>query len=90
MSSEFLFDTIPPSCYKTGTSYGFTHPEKLRDRPCDASATVQAVPTSADNVREMRDDMRSACRLSFERLFVVDASSFRDSGFLSKQSHSYL
>jgi hypothetical protein len=72
MSSEFLFDSPSPSCYKTETTYGFTHPEKLRDRPCDASATVQAVPTSADRkrVREMRDDMRSARRLSFERLFI--------------------
>ena len=40
MSSEFLFDTARLPCYKTQTNYGLTHPERLRDRPCDASATI--------------------------------------------------
>ena len=70
MSSEFLFDITLPSCYKNEITYGFTHPEKLRDRPDDASATANdGANFGGQFVREMRDDMHHACRLSFERRF---------------------
>ena len=72
MSREFLFDIPSPSCYKTQTIYGFTHPERLRDRPFDASATAyDGANFGGQFVREMRDGMRLAYRLSFERLFIL-------------------
>jgi hypothetical protein len=72
MSREFLFDIHPSSCYKTQTNYGFAHPERLRDRPYDASATgLDGANFGGQFVREMRDGMRLAYRLSFERLFIL-------------------
>lgn len=50
--------TLPRACDKLPHQLVFTHPERQRDRPCEASATARKVPIPAGLAAwEMRVDI---------------------------------
>ncbi len=71
MSSEFLFDIPPSSCYKIQKTYGFAHPEKLRDRPYEASATADDGANFGGPTNGPGDErgVHIECRLSLREAF---------------------